>query len=606
MNREVEEVKSKIDIIDVVSEYVKLTPAGANHKGNCPFHNEKTPSFMVNKDKQIWRCFGCGEGGDALSFLMKAEGIGFVEALKIMAERAGVQLKNFQFSQEKNSKSERLHKLLDLCSKYFNKILLESGKAKIAIDYLQNRKISSESIENFKIGYSIDEWDNLILFLKKRKFTDKEIFLAGLSIQRKNGGFYDRFRGRIMFPISDVHGRVVGFGARTLNADDQAKYINSPQGEVYNKSAVLYGLNVAKNYIKKENSCIMVEGYMDVIPSHQMGIKNVVSISGTALTQEQITLVKRFTHNISLALDKDLAGQNAAERSADLALQNGMNVYVIQIPEGKDPGESATNNPEAWRQAVKKAIPAMDYFLERICLERDLSKTENKKIIAEYFLEKIANLPSKIDQEFWIKKLADKIGTSVAILWEMLPGKKSTIVNKDEVNSKLIIKENNKNYNLLLRMLSIIYQSPKLAKNAFEDLPAEIFEGKTERLYKKLVMYYTKNITKFNGVSENSAEIDLFDSFKRYISENGHDSELESFCEESFLMSQNKDENVTEKDLQEEFAGLIKILKADYINFQINALKTQLEKAENKSDRQQIEEIYSKINQLIKRKALLE
>ncbi|MFA6422036.1 MAG: DNA primase [Candidatus Buchananbacteria bacterium] len=612
MSREVDEIKSRIDIVDLVGEYVKLNPAGANHKGLCPFHNEKTSSFMVNQSKQIWRCFGCGEGGDLFSFFMKVEGIEFGEALKLLAKRTGVVLPDYQPSDiKKDSQNDIMLKILDLTARYWHKILLDSTQAKAAKDYLIDRKITEESIIDFKIGYSIDQWDNLINFLKKKNFSDRELFSAGLTVKRNGAsGFYDRFRGRIMFPISDIHGRIVGFGGRTLNKEEQAKYINSPQSETYNKSAVLFGLNLAKNYIKKNNLCILVEGYMDVIPSHQAGIKNVASISGTALTQEQIVLIKRFTTNLALALDMDLAGQNAAERSADLALQNEMNVSVITLPYGKDPGECATNNPQDWKRAIEEAKPIMQYFLDRAISDNDLSLPENKKNVAKYYLAKIIGLPNKIDQEFWLKKLSDKISVSEKVLWESFPKGKIKQNNRviNTVNSNLIVKRENKkekNYLILQRIFSILFIFPNFAQKLIDELPTDMFQGELDILYKKFIMYYTKNIDSFNSASDQGTTFDLFDSLNGLLDDQGPDYEFKVFLEESFLLSQNESSRLSDKEIREELANFINILKADYINSKITALKAQLEEAEQKSDRQKLESIYSELNEYIRRRALL-
>lgn len=614
-DREIEEIKSRLDIVDLVGEYVRLTPAGANHKGLCPFHSEKTPSFMVNGSRQMWRCFGCAEGGDAISFFMKAEGLEFPEAIKVLAKRVGVELQPRAGRVEKPSPSDRAYGILDLAARYWHQVFIKSSQAQVARDYLAKRGISQESIDDFQLGYSADSWDNLIQFLKKKGFSDREIFAAGLSVEKNGGrGFYDRFRGRVMFPIADAHGRILGFGARALKAEEQAKYINSPQGDIYDKSAILYGLHLAKKEIRDRDLCILVEGYMDVIPSHQVGVKNVVSISGTALTQKQVSLIKRFTSNLALALDMDAAGQNAAERSADLALANDMDVKVIALPQGKDPGECATNNPDDWRQAIASAVPVMEYFLKRAVQDLDLAKPEAKKAAAKSFLPKVAAMPNRIEQEFWLKKLADKLSVSEKVLWESMPKSRplakpvDKTVDNGGINGNLTTSRQNKSQDknrlILQRILVSLFSFPKFTKKIIDELPTDVFDGVLGSVYKNLAMYYTRNIGFFENTKE-QGDPKLFDALRAMAS--GDDgSDQQALLEEAFLASQDSETVVDEREMQAELANLTKILKADYINSKITALKSQLEEAENKSDRRRIEDIYSQLSELIKRKALLD
>ncbi|MEK7167907.1 MAG: DNA primase, partial [Patescibacteria group bacterium] len=417
MSQEIEEIKAKVDLIDFIGSYIKLTPAGVNYKAPCPFHNEKTPSFMANKAKQIWKCFGCNEGGDIFTFLMKIEGLEFPEALKILAQRAGVTLS--RSNPEVSSKKNRLHDLTDLTARYWHKILLESSQAEKVREYLKQRNVSDDAIEDFKIGYAVESWDNLIDFLTKKGFGIEEVFSAGLAVRKEKGsGFYDRFRNRLMFPILDLSGQADGFGGRILFTEEGAKYINTPQTEIYNKSLILYGLYQAKEAIRRQDSCILVEGYMDVIPLHQAGFKNAVAISGTALTLEQIRILKRYTDNLVIALDMDAAGRMAAERSIDLALSEEMNVKAIRLPHGKDPGECVAKSPEDFRRALTEAQPVMDYFFDETFNKYDSSLPENKKMIAKILLNKIVRLGNLIERDFWLKELAFKLNVSETVLRE--------------------------------------------------------------------------------------------------------------------------------------------------------------------------------------------
>jgi len=609
-SREIDEIKSKIDVAEFLGEYIKLIPAGATYKALCPFHNEKTPSLVISPQKQIWRCFGCNEGGDIFSFLEKIEGVGFGEALKILANKAGVKLESRTVvNKELDSHKERLFILCDLAARYFHKVLLDSSQAETARKYLGDRGVSDEIIMDFKIGYSIDSWDGLVSFLKKKGFSDKEIFGAGLSVQKTKGvGFYDRFRGRIMFPICDIYGRTVGFGGRIMaGATDTAKYINSPQGEIYNKSVILYGLNLAKDQIKKGDLCILVEGYMDVVPSHQVGVKNVVSISGTALTIEQIKLIKRFTSNIALALDMDSAGQTAAERSIELAMQEGMEIKVITLPFGKDPGECIKNNPSDWPKAIKEAKSVMEYFFAKVLIDSTLDSPENTKKAVQYLLKKISNLSSKIDQDYWIKKLSNRVSVSENILWEELKRQNLLLKNpnnsrgKSEVISEKVPKIR-QDSTVFKRLLGLIFMFPTMFSHLVDNLAPDNLENDSVGLYKKLIIFYNSNSDLINRVSVDNSGFDLFDSFKQFILEKESDMKITSLVEESFLLSQNEYGEFDLKEAKLEMMQLIKSLKLDYITKKIESLKRELERAEVVADKASVDPIYSKISELLQQK----
>lgn len=391
-----EEIKQRLNIVDVVGEYVQLKKAGQNYRACCPFHNEKTPSFMVSEDKQIFKCFGCGEGGDVFGFVMKMEGIEFVDALKILAGKAGVELK--RQDPKIQSKRNRILETLDLAAKFFNKALTESQEGSIAREYLKKRKIENITQDEFMLGYSPDSWDMLTRFLKKRGYKDEEIVESGLVVRKDSGlGYYDRFRGRLMFPIWDIHNNVIGFGGRVLSGDEkQAKYINSPQGFVYDKSRILYGINKAKQDIRKEDCVIIVEGYTDVIASYETGIKNTVSASGTALTAEQIDLIKRYTNNMILSFDMDAAGDMATKRGIEMAQVKGMNIKILQLPQGKDPDECIREDLKNWQKAVESSQSIMDYYFANILKDLDLEKVEDKKKAAAGLLTQIKNISNKI------------------------------------------------------------------------------------------------------------------------------------------------------------------------------------------------------------------
>ncbi len=343
MSTIIDQIKDRVDIVDLISSYLKLQKAGVNYKARCPFHNEKSGSFVVSPERQIWHCFGCSLGGDVFGFVKQIEGIEFPEALRILAARAGVKLtnENPEFRSHKTS----LYEITELACKFFEKQLHQSDGGKRVLVYLHGRGLNDESIKNFRLGYAPESWQSLLDFLG-RHYQNQDIFDAGLIIKKDAGGYYDRFRSRILFPVGDINGQVVGFSARVfaVSKDEEekigAKYINTPQTSIYDKSRLLYGLDKAKLAIRKENKCLVVEGNMDVIMSHQSGAYNVVASSGTALTEGHLKIIKRYTDNLDLCFDSDNAGTLATERGVDLALAHGFNVGVVSIePPAGEPSD---------------------------------------------------------------------------------------------------------------------------------------------------------------------------------------------------------------------------------------------------------------------------
>ncbi|MCK5459916.1 DNA primase [Candidatus Parcubacteria bacterium] len=400
-----EEIKSKLDVVDVLQEYIKLIPAGKNFKALCPFHQEKTPSFMVSPERQSWHCFGCSEGGDIFSFVMKIEGIEFIEALKLLAKKAGVQLKP-QDPKIVNRKN-RLLDINELAKKFYAYLLKKSPAAESCRAYLRERKVSEQSVSDFELGYAPNFWDKTMSFLASKGYKQDEILASGLLVKKDGSSrCYDRFRNRLMFPINNLHGQTVGFSARALDKIDSAKYINSPQTDIYNKSEILYGLDKAKNSIRQKNSVILVEGQMDLISAHSAGDKNSVATSGTALTETQIRILKRYSDNLLLAFDADLAGQNAVKKGIDLAIELGMDIKMIRLPLKSDPDECIKNNLEDWVGAIKNAEPILEYYL-RQAIENFSSETlSGRKEIYNMCFPAIWKVPNLVERNYYIKKLA--------------------------------------------------------------------------------------------------------------------------------------------------------------------------------------------------------
>ena len=492
-----DEIKSRLDIVDVIREYLPLKPAGINFRANCPFHREKTPSFMVSSEKQIWHCFGCGKGGDVFSFVMEIEGISFVEALRMLAPKAGITLKKSDpaLATQKN----RLLDAVELAGRFYHKFLNESPQAEWARQYLNNRGLTEETIDNWQIGYSPDSWDSLIKFLISKGFTENEIFLSGLSIKSdRRPGFYDRFRDRIMFPINDVNGSIVGFSARINPEKEESekvgKYINSPQSMIYDKSKILFGLDKSKMSIKNEGFVVLVEGQMDVITAHQYGFSNVVASSGTALTTEQTALLKRYTKNIILSFDMDSAGDLAAERGIDQAMRAEMNIKVAEMPTGKDPDEFIRQNSDEWKNVMAAAKPMMQYCFDKSFSQIDLDNFEEKNQAIKKVMPIVAKLSSKIEQSHWLKKMSQTIDADEADLKEELNKitekiTANTINSTKEQGETIVQKKNSREEMLAELLLALLIKYPSYVEYVASRLAPSEFSGKLNQdIYKNLII----------------------------------------------------------------------------------------------------------------------
>jgi len=408
MNSEIEQIKSRLNIVDVVGEYIKLEKAGINYRALCPFHNEKTPSFFVSPSRQMWHCFGgCNEGGDIFKFVMKIEGIEFIDALKLLAKKAGVQLKTSSKKYEE-IKTQR-EKLLDICKKatiFFSTQLNKSKTGLEAKDYLMKRGLKEETIKEWKIGYAPSTWDSLCNYLIGLGYKRKDIIDAGLASEK----FFDRFRSRIIFPICDFNGQPIGFTGRVFNSDDEAKYLNTPNTLLYDKSQALYGLDKAKVEIRKNDSCVLVEGNVDCIMSHQSGVKNCLAVSGTALTPAHLGIIKRFSNNLILSFDMDLAGNNATKKGIDMALKNGFNVKVISMNSEKDPADIILSSGEdEWKKIIKEAKPINQFYFDLSFKDRNVKSVEDQKKIVSELLPIFKKIDNTIEQTYWIQKLAEKL-----------------------------------------------------------------------------------------------------------------------------------------------------------------------------------------------------
>lgn len=486
MESQVNEVKSRTDIVALVSNYVSLKKAGRNYKGVCPFHAEKTASFMVSPDRQIFKCFGCNEGGDALTFYEKIEGVEFGEALRSLALKSGVILKEYQPSPAEAQK-EVFSQINAKTAEFYHFLLTSHPSGKKALEYLKDRNINEKSIKDFQLGFAPDSWDTTFKFLLKKKFSERDIIAAGVSLPSQRQGAYDRFRKRIIFPIKNVSGLVVGFSGRIFG-DGEPKYLNSPDNLLFNKSNILFGLDLAKSEIKKADQTILVEGNLDVISSYQVGVKNVVCPLGTALTEKQLELIRRFSDNLVISFDTDSAGIAAATRAIETAEKLGLNVKLAEIS-AKDPDELIKKNPDLWKEALKNAVPGYEFiFNKTIARYAGVEDASFKKIIRDLvpLLRKIDN---EITRSHYERLLAAKLSVDVdSVKIEIQKGG-----IQDNLSSSRQTTESfgSDRFSLEKYLLALIVQSEKLPK----DVEAEDFESESLRTLFNLILHSAKNQT---------------------------------------------------------------------------------------------------------------
>ena len=501
----VSEVKAKLNIEDVIGEYVALKRMGKNYKGLSPFSNEKTPSFVVSPEKQIWHDFSSGRGGDMFTFVQEVEGLDFKGSLDLLARKAGVDLTKFQRTSGGNTKQkERLNEVLEAAAKFYQ---IQLGANQKALDYVaKKRAFTRQTILDFKIGYSPDGGNALVTYLAKKGFSADEIKNAGLSTTR-GGRTTDMFRGRIMIALSDQFGKVVGFTARLLADDPNApKYINTPSTLLYDKSRHVYGLHLAKKAIQTAKFSVLVEGNLDVVSSHQAGVANVVATAGTALTETQLKILGRFSPDVRLAFDEDKAGISATERAIPIASKAGVNLSVVTIPSGKDPDELVRHNPDTWKKVINEQVYALDWLIDTYKKQLDLGSAIGKKQFTDTVLPVISQLNNDIEKDHYLGVVAKVIDTDKSVLRSSLNKRPTSSTRLKEVKKP----DSEPNKSLLDaqkigdRLLAISFMLPK-SRLALSKLTPEMFYRDESR---DLLAFLRKNpefdgdIKKADGLNE--------------------------------------------------------------------------------------------------------
>lgn len=597
MSQEIDQIKQRLDLVEFIQEYVHLKQSGTNWKGLCPFHHEKSPSFMVSPDKGIWHCFGCDRGGDIFAFVQEMDSVEFGEALRLLAKRAGVTLPEYSArATQQQSRKTTLFQILEIVQQFYAKSLQESPVARVAQAYLTERGITPVMQETFGLGYSMPEWDTLVQHLRAKGISDADMFAAGVTVQKQTGqGQYDRFRGRIMFPLQDVNGTVVGFTARTLDPNEPAgKYINSPQSDVYNKSLMIYGLHLAKHAIKQLNAAIVVEGNIDVITAHQAGFPNVVATSGTAFTDLQIQLLKRYSGNLLLAFDMDKAGIDATRRSIAAALQHDMNVKIIQLPkEYKDPDECIQADPAAFKQAIRQAVHIIDYYFQTVMASLDLSRVEHKKRAVTELLPVLLMLTNSVERAHYVQKLADMVRVDRQVIEQQLtaqargaqsgmrPGGAQSgmqsgaqFSGQSSVQSSVQSVPRNRYTQLSQQIIALALQLPHQFAYCAQYLePDFVVDPTSQALYKSMLDYYN---------NRGQLEIDGFIEEHR---------DLESLVRTMQLMAEDVFVEYDPAQQQEELIQGIKTLHIEFIHTRLRELEFQMKDAERAQDNKQIDQL---------------
>jgi DNA primase len=577
---QISQIKQALNIVDVIASYMELTKAGKNYKGVCPFHAEKTPSFMVSPDLQMFKCFGCAKAGDAISFVKEIEGIEFAQALQQLADKAGIKLEKTNID-PKGKEKALIYEINALTTRFYS-ILLNHPSGKDGLDYLKNKRgLTDETIKAFNIGFAPHTWSTLYQFLTKKGYNDEQLDMAGVVIKRRQGdGYIDKFRGRIMFPLTGIDEKVIGFTGRTV-FDEEPKYLNSPETLVFYKNSFIYGLNKAKIAIKKDGA-VFVEGQMDVISAHQAGIENVIAASGTSLTTNQLKILSRYTQDLTFCFDADTAGQAAVLRAIELAEKENFNIKVAILPAGyKDLDEIITKDKNLAKKVVNEAVPIYDFFLATALKENEKKTAIGKRKIIEYMATRLAKIKSKIVLDHYLKKLAEETDTKEESLLNFIDhaqaGKLTETLEK-EISAPLLQKQHIQSTETYI--LSLLFNSElELAQNILYKL------GKTD---------FTNDQNK-----------QIFIDFKDYVIGRKRKFDIKYFIDKLNDSLKAKAEEIYLKDIgnlpedgekfEKELNTAFNRLKKDKIARELKDLKEKLKQAEMENNLEDIESLSQKV-----------
>ncbi len=589
MEDSVNQIKQKLDIVDVINGYVSLKKSGRNYKAVCPFHNEKTPSFMVSQELQIYKCFGCGAAGDMFNFVEAIEGVDFPRALEILADKAGVKISKSEAFDIQNQLKKKIFQINEISSKFYQYVLLNQKAGKKALDYfLKDRKISEKSIKDFRLGYAPDSWETLCKFLRSKGFKDEDLILSGVAVKRNVGqGVIDKFRGRVIFPFIGVDEKVLGFTGRTV-FNREPKYLNTGETAVFHKSFFLFGLNKSRVNIKKEGA-IFVEGQTDVISAHQNGIENVICVSGTALTDSQLEILSRYTQEITFCFDSDFAGVEASYRAIELAEKRNFNVKIAVISEPyKDLDEILRSDVDKAKKILKNPIPAYDFFLATALKRNNKETALGKKAIMEELVPIFSKISNQVLFEYYAKQLSSELDISEDTVFSML--KKGTSEKNDDYwklqdsDQKFPIK----NRKIEGYLISLLFKAPlEKSKDIAEKLKAEDFL--------------------------NESILEIFVELKKYLEDRKSDINIKTFMnkfegEKKDLVSElymwdqegRLETEDSVKDIEKDLDDICDRVKKDSVKRQLQILSNEIKIAETKKEEDELERLTKKFEKLSK------
>lgn len=606
-------VREKINIIDLINGYLPLRRSGKNYKANCPFHNEKTPSFMVSEDIQRYKCFGCGKSGDIFTFVMEMEGVDFAEALKLLADKAGVKLKyDSKQSQEEKSQKEKIIRINELTAQFYSYILWKNEFGQTAREYLKDRKIKDQTAQTFKIGYAPKSWNSLSKFLLGKGFTEQELVTAGVSkyrdsstsvneksdnshkkiINDKDISVYDMFRGRLMFPLVDHMSRIIGFAGRALSPDQEPKYINTQETPIFHKEHFLFGINHAKTPIKQKGYAIIVEGEFDMITPFQAGFTNIVASKGTALTIGQINLIKRYADTIVLVFDSDDAGIDATVRGVQVIQNSEVNIKVATLPRDyKDPDEMVQKDPKLFEQVISEALPLWDFYFLYAKNKYDFSDIYDKKRASDFLAHKISSITDQVVKSEYLKKfqtlfdvseesaiaIINKVDNEPTKIISQLKSSQDEIPLKDNANKWMGTNSPQEIYLLSL----LIKADDKILEFYIDQIKEEYFQSEdTRKIFKLISDFYT---------SEKKLEVKkLYDTLRQEYTESYN-------LFESVYLLDPGDQLLTTDQLKAEITTTANRIKRSYLNSKLKKLAKEVREAESASDNELVNKLQAQI-----------